>query len=316
MRGDAHDHARRRDAGADRGLPRRAAREGRDRGRDRRLRGGNARARAARRAEAPRPRRHRRDGRRRREHVQHLDRGRARRGGRRSRDREARQPRGLVGERRSRRARVARFPARPAAGADRALDRRARLRLPLRAGAPSRDEARCARPARAGDAYRVQRARPAHEPRRRACAHARRLLARADADARRGARAARRRARVRRPRRGRHRRALAVRPEPRVRGRERERPRVRARPSRPRRRALRPGRAARRRPGLQRGGDATGARGEEGGHRSAVILNAAGGIAAAGHAENLREGIARAREAIDSGAATARLQELVEFSQA
>ncbi|HEX5247654.1 MAG TPA: anthranilate phosphoribosyltransferase [Gaiellaceae bacterium] len=53
-----------------------------------------------------------------------------------------------------------------------------------------------------------------------------------------------------------------------------------------------------------------------GGHRSAVILNAAGGIAAAGHAENLREGIVRAREAIDSGAAAARLDELVEFSQA
>ncbi|HXR11677.1 MAG TPA: anthranilate phosphoribosyltransferase [Gaiellaceae bacterium] len=57
-------------------------------------------------------------------------------------------------------------------------------------------------------------------------------------------------------------------------------------------------------------------RGADGGHRSAVILNAAGGIAAAGHAENLREGIVRAREAIDSGAAAARLQELVEFSQA
>jgi anthranilate phosphoribosyltransferase len=56
--------------------------------------------------------------------------------------------------------------------------------------------------------------------------------------------------------------------------------------------------------------------GEEGGHRSAVILNAAGGIAAAGHAENLREGIVRAREAIDSGAAAARLDELVEFSRA
>jgi anthranilate phosphoribosyltransferase len=56
--------------------------------------------------------------------------------------------------------------------------------------------------------------------------------------------------------------------------------------------------------------------GETGGHRSAVILNAAGGIAAAGHAENLREGIVRAREAIDSGAAAARLDELVEFSQA
>jgi len=55
--------------------------------------------------------------------------------------------------------------------------------------------------------------------------------------------------------------------------------------------------------------------GLDSGHRSAVILNAAGGIAAAGHAEDLREGIARAREAIDSGAAAARLEELVQFSQ-
>jgi anthranilate phosphoribosyltransferase len=54
--------------------------------------------------------------------------------------------------------------------------------------------------------------------------------------------------------------------------------------------------------------------GANGGHRSAVILNAAGGIAAAGHAENLGEGIVRAREAIDSGAAAQRLDELVEFS--
>jgi anthranilate phosphoribosyltransferase len=55
--------------------------------------------------------------------------------------------------------------------------------------------------------------------------------------------------------------------------------------------------------------------GAEGGHRSAVILNAAGGIAAAGHAEDLRDGIAQAREAIDSGAAAARLDELVKFSR-
>ena len=55
--------------------------------------------------------------------------------------------------------------------------------------------------------------------------------------------------------------------------------------------------------------------GADGGHRSAVILNAAGGIAAAGHAENLREGIVRARETIDSGGAAARLDELVEFSR-
>ena len=47
-RGDERDHARRGDAGADRRLPRRAAREGRDGGRDRRLRRGDARARAAR----------------------------------------------------------------------------------------------------------------------------------------------------------------------------------------------------------------------------------------------------------------------------
>jgi len=56
--------------------------------------------------------------------------------------------------------------------------------------------------------------------------------------------------------------------------------------------------------------------GAGGGHRSAVVLNAAGGIAAAGRAENLREGILRAREAIDSGAAAARLDTLVEFSRA
>ncbi|MBV8562285.1 MAG: anthranilate phosphoribosyltransferase [Actinobacteria bacterium] len=54
---------------------------------------------------------------------------------------------------------------------------------------------------------------------------------------------------------------------------------------------------------------------DDGGHRSAVILNAAGGIAAAGHADTLREAIAVARDAIDSGAAAARLDELVEFSR-
>jgi anthranilate phosphoribosyltransferase len=54
---------------------------------------------------------------------------------------------------------------------------------------------------------------------------------------------------------------------------------------------------------------------DQGGHRSAIVLNAAGGIAAAGHAENLREGIARARAAIDSGAASERLEQLVAFTQ-
>jgi anthranilate phosphoribosyltransferase len=55
--------------------------------------------------------------------------------------------------------------------------------------------------------------------------------------------------------------------------------------------------------------------GEHGGARDAVLLNAAGAIAASGHAEDLREGIALARATIDSGAAAARLDELVEFSR-
>jgi anthranilate phosphoribosyltransferase len=56
--------------------------------------------------------------------------------------------------------------------------------------------------------------------------------------------------------------------------------------------------------------------GENGGRRSAILLNAAGAIAAAGHAADLREGLELAREAVDSGAAATRLEALVEFSQA
>ena len=55
--------------------------------------------------------------------------------------------------------------------------------------------------------------------------------------------------------------------------------------------------------------------GGNGGRRSAILLNAAGAIAAGGHATDLREGIGLAREAIDSGAAAARLDELVAFSR-
>jgi anthranilate phosphoribosyltransferase len=55
--------------------------------------------------------------------------------------------------------------------------------------------------------------------------------------------------------------------------------------------------------------------GADGGHRSAVLLNAAGGIAAVSEADDIREGLVHAREAIDSGAAAARLAELVEFSR-
>lgn len=56
--------------------------------------------------------------------------------------------------------------------------------------------------------------------------------------------------------------------------------------------------------------------GENGGRRSAILLNAAGAIAAGGHAEDLREGLELARQAVDSGAAEARLEELIAFTQA
>jgi anthranilate phosphoribosyltransferase len=55
--------------------------------------------------------------------------------------------------------------------------------------------------------------------------------------------------------------------------------------------------------------------GEDGGRRSAILLNAAGAIAAGGHADDLREGLEVAREAIDSGAAGARLDELIAFTR-
>ena len=53
--------------------------------------------------------------------------------------------------------------------------------------------------------------------------------------------------------------------------------------------------------------------GADGGRRSAVLLNAAGAIAAAGHAADLREGLELARAAVDSGAAAERLEQLVAF---
>jgi anthranilate phosphoribosyltransferase len=55
--------------------------------------------------------------------------------------------------------------------------------------------------------------------------------------------------------------------------------------------------------------------GEEGGRRSAILLNAAGAMAAGGGAEDLREGLELARVAVDSGAAAARLDELIAFTQ-
>jgi anthranilate phosphoribosyltransferase len=54
--------------------------------------------------------------------------------------------------------------------------------------------------------------------------------------------------------------------------------------------------------------------GVHGGKRDAVLLNAAGAIAAGGHAADLAEGIHLAAAAIDSGRAGDRLEELVAFS--
>jgi anthranilate phosphoribosyltransferase len=55
--------------------------------------------------------------------------------------------------------------------------------------------------------------------------------------------------------------------------------------------------------------------GAPGGRRSAILLNAAGAIAAGGHAADLREGLELAREALDSGAAAERLDALIAFSR-
>jgi anthranilate phosphoribosyltransferase len=53
--------------------------------------------------------------------------------------------------------------------------------------------------------------------------------------------------------------------------------------------------------------------GADGGRRDAVLLNAAGAIAAGGHAKDLRDGLDVAREALDSGAAGERLEALIAF---
>jgi anthranilate phosphoribosyltransferase len=55
--------------------------------------------------------------------------------------------------------------------------------------------------------------------------------------------------------------------------------------------------------------------GEDGAPRSAVLLNAAGAIAAGGLAADLPEGLELAREALDSGAAAERLEALAAFSR-
>jgi anthranilate phosphoribosyltransferase len=56
--------------------------------------------------------------------------------------------------------------------------------------------------------------------------------------------------------------------------------------------------------------------GANGGRRDAILLNAAGAIAASGHAEDLREGLELARGAIESGSAAERVDELARFTHA
>lgn len=56
--------------------------------------------------------------------------------------------------------------------------------------------------------------------------------------------------------------------------------------------------------------------GESGPHRDVVVLNAAAGLVVAGVASGLTDGLARAAESIDSGAAAAALDRLVVTSQA
>ena len=55
--------------------------------------------------------------------------------------------------------------------------------------------------------------------------------------------------------------------------------------------------------------------GKNGGRRDAILLNAAGAIAASGQAADLREGLEVARRTIDSGAAGERLELLIAFSR-
>jgi anthranilate phosphoribosyltransferase len=55
--------------------------------------------------------------------------------------------------------------------------------------------------------------------------------------------------------------------------------------------------------------------GAEGARRDAILLNAAGAVAAAGHARDLAEGLGHATAAIDSGAAGERLDQLIAFSR-
>ncbi|MGI8886107.1 MAG: anthranilate phosphoribosyltransferase [Gaiellaceae bacterium] len=55
--------------------------------------------------------------------------------------------------------------------------------------------------------------------------------------------------------------------------------------------------------------------GEDGARRNSILLNAAAAVAAAGLADDLRDGLELARQAVDSGVAAERLEQLIAFSQ-
>jgi anthranilate phosphoribosyltransferase len=54
--------------------------------------------------------------------------------------------------------------------------------------------------------------------------------------------------------------------------------------------------------------------GASGAYRDAVLLNAAAALTVAGHASDLREGVAQATESIDSGAARAKIAALAKLT--
>ena len=233
-------------------------------------------------------------------------------GGRRRR--EAREPRGQLGLGLRGCARGARFRPRAAAGADRRVDRHARFRLHVRAAAPPGDAARRAVRRELGTRTIFNVLGPLTNP-AGARAGFRRVLGRRGADRGRRSGGARLAARVRRPRRARRRRALAGRPESRLRGRRRRRSRAGDRPARARDRAA----ATRRsspaaRPRRTRGPPATCSPGRaERARRSRPQRR---------RRDRRRrprprpaDGLAARVEAIDSGGAAARLDELVAFSR-